>query len=54
MPKELDYQNDKVKFPGNYVRMDSCIIEIPKPFAIPEKLKNLPGKLIYFSLGDIN
>lgn len=52
-PKELDYVSDTIKLPGNFVRIDSAIVDIPSPFTMPEKLKNKPGKLIYFSLGSM-
>lgn len=52
-PAELSYETDEVKMPGRWVRTESVVIELPKPFQIPSKLANLPGKLIYFSLGSM-
>lgn len=53
-PKELDYTEDGIVLPGKWLRIDSPIFKpYPTPFEVPEKLKNLPGKLIYFSLGTV-
>lgn len=52
-PKELDYQTETVRMPGHWVRCDSAITDSPDPFQVPDKLKNLPGALIYFSLGSM-
>ena len=40
--------------PGNFCRIDSAVTEMPQPFAVPEKLRNQSGKLIYFSLGSMS
>ena len=48
-PKELDYE----KMNGNWVRIDSSVVDTPDPIPIPKKLEGLPGKLIYFSLGSM-
>ena len=55
-PKELDYQEEEDrKLPGNWLRIETPVTKpYPKPFPVPEKLKNLPGKLIYFSLGSMS
>ena len=53
-PAELDYVTDVVKMPGNWVRLESSVDNTPEPFQIPKKLKNLAGKLIYFSLGSMS
>jgi hypothetical protein len=55
-PKELDYQEENdIKLPGNWVRIESPVTEpFSDPFPVPDNLKNLPGKLIYFSLGKYN
>lgn len=47
-PRELDYD---VELPGKWLKMSSSIFETPKPMEIPEKLRNLPGKIIYVNLG---
>ena len=50
LPKELDYE----KMDGNWLRIDSAVVDTPEPFKIPAKLEGLPGKLIYFSLGSMS
>uniref|UniRef100_A0AAN0N7Z6 UDP-glycosyltransferase n=1 Tax=Polyphagotarsonemus latus TaxID=1204166 RepID=A0AAN0N7Z6_9ACAR len=51
-PKFLDYENENIKYPGPWFRIQSSIIKpIPDPY--PVILKDLPGKLIYFSLGSM-
>lgn len=52
-PEELNYETDVVKMPGRWVRTESAVTDTPDPFPIPKKLENLPGKLIYFSLGSM-
>ena len=52
-PLELDY-TDLRPNPPNWVRMDTFMIKSNEKFVIPEKLKNLSGKLIYFSLGSVS
>lgn len=52
-PAELDYVTEEVKMPGRWVRAESAVTDSPDPFPIPKKLENLPGKLIYFSLGSM-
>lgn len=47
-PEPLDY---KIEFPGKWLQLHSVISELPKPLEIPNKLQNLPGKLIYIHLG---
>lgn len=49
-PKELDYfEEADRKAPGNWLRIETPVIKpYPTPFPVPEKLKKLPGKLIYF------
>ena len=49
-PLELDY-TDLRPNPPNWVRINTIMIKPKEEFVVPEKLKNLPGKLIYFSLG---
>ena len=39
---------------GNWLRIDSAVIDAPDPCPIPKKLEGLPGKLIYFSLGSMS
>lgn len=49
LPKELEYE----RMDGNWVRIDSTVVDTPEPFPVPKKLESLPGKLIYFSLGSM-
>ena len=53
-PEELDY-TDVRPIPPNWYRLDTFIKEEDKEddFQIPEKIKDKPGKLIYFSLGSM-
>ncbi|XP_053207658.1 LOW QUALITY PROTEIN: UDP-glucuronosyltransferase 2A1-like [Panonychus citri] len=51
-PADIDYVECGLKRPG-WHRID-CYVRSPdedSPFELPEKLKDKPGKLIYFSLG---
>jgi UDP:flavonoid glycosyltransferase YjiC (YdhE family) len=47
-PEALDYD---VQFPGKWLKLRSAIYDPPRPIEIPDKLRNLPGKLIYINLG---
>ena len=52
-PRELDY-TDIRPLPHNWVQFDNFKRnESNQDFQIPEKLKDKPGKLIYFSLGSM-
>lgn len=51
-PKELDYE-DLCPKPAKWHRFDHFLRSTDETFEVPEKLKNLPGKLIYFSLGSL-
>ncbi|NP_001310091.1 sterol 3-beta-glucosyltransferase-like [Tetranychus urticae] len=54
-PELLDYHEVGPIRSDKWVRLD-CAIRKPdnvEPFIIPESLKSLPGKLIYFSLGSL-
>ena len=51
-PLEIDY-TDLRPNPPNWLRMDTFMIKPNQEFIVPEKLKNLPGKLIFFSLGSV-
>uniref|UniRef100_A0AAN0LH83 UDP-glycosyltransferase n=1 Tax=Polyphagotarsonemus latus TaxID=1204166 RepID=A0AAN0LH83_9ACAR len=52
-PKEIDYNPNLVKLPGKWLKLDSAICNpLPEPIVIPEKLKNLPGKLVYVDFGN--
>uniref|UniRef100_A0AAN0LM61 UDP-glycosyltransferase n=1 Tax=Polyphagotarsonemus latus TaxID=1204166 RepID=A0AAN0LM61_9ACAR len=54
-PKELDYFDDKIRENYNLLRVDSPIMfsKLPPPFQLPEDFLNLPGKIIYVSLGSL-
>ena len=52
-PLELDYTDIRPN-PPNWTRIDTFMIKPKEEFIVPEKLKNLPGKLIYFSLGSVS
>ena len=52
-PSELDY-TDLRPNPPKWVRVDTFMIKPTEEFQIPEKLKDKPGKLIYFSLGSLS
>lgn len=49
-PEEIDYHFDRPN-PPKWHRIDSFANHTEKLFKVPEKLKNLPGKLIYLSMG---
>ncbi|NP_001310029.1 uncharacterized UDP-glucosyltransferase YdhE-like [Tetranychus urticae] len=54
-PELLDYHEIGPIKSDKWIRLD-CAIREPdnvEPFVIPESLKHLPGKLIYFSLGSL-
>lgn len=51
-PKELDYTMHRQN-PPNWYQFDGFVRESNEKFEIPEKLKNGPGKLIYFSMGTV-
>uniref|UniRef100_T1KQH4 UDP-glycosyltransferase n=1 Tax=Tetranychus urticae TaxID=32264 RepID=T1KQH4_TETUR len=54
-PELLDYHEIGPIRSDKWIRLD-CAIREPdnvEPFIIPESLKHLPGKLIYFSLGSL-
>uniref|UniRef100_A0AAN0LVX7 UDP-glycosyltransferase n=1 Tax=Polyphagotarsonemus latus TaxID=1204166 RepID=A0AAN0LVX7_9ACAR len=54
-PKELDYYNDEIKNEFNLIQVDSPVVSsrIPLPYQLPEEFLNLPGKIIYVSLGTL-
>uniref|UniRef100_A0AAN0LHH8 UDP-glycosyltransferase n=1 Tax=Polyphagotarsonemus latus TaxID=1204166 RepID=A0AAN0LHH8_9ACAR len=54
-PKELDYFNDDLKKEYKLLQVDSPVVssKIPLPFELPKKFSELPGKIIYVSLGSI-
>ena len=54
-PKDLDYSEQPgVTLPDNWLRIETPVLPpFPPPYRVPEKLKNKPGKLIYFSLGSM-
>ena len=52
-PLELDY-TDLRPNPPKWVRVGTFMIKPKEEFQIPEKLKDKPGKLIYFSLGSLS
>lgn len=49
-PQEIDYFS-KIKVPANFYRFDTLMRHEARDFAVPDKLRHLPGKLVYFSLG---
>lgn len=49
-PAELDY-TDIVDLPDRFHRFDTLMLKTEDSFEIPAKLRDLAGKLIYFSLG---
>ncbi|XP_074599741.1 NDP-glycosyltransferase YjiC-like [Brevipalpus obovatus] len=52
-PQDLDYHEFEPR-EAKWNRVDACVREPDSSrFEIPEKLKNLPGKLIYFSMGSL-
>lgn len=51
-PKELDYE-DLAPRPDKWYQFDTLVRSTKDTFEIPEKLRKLPGKLIYFSLGSV-
>ena len=53
IPKELDY-SDLAPIPDKFYRIDALVRENEvEEFQLPEKLRNKPGKLIFFSLGSL-
>ena len=52
-PLELDY-TDLRPNPPKFVRLDTLMIKSNEKFEIPEKLKNKPRKLIFFSMGSLS
>ena len=49
-PEELDYK-ELHPLPKNWVRVENFVRVEPNRFEVPDKLKNKPGKLIFFSMG---
>jgi MGT family glycosyltransferase len=51
-PKELDYN---VPLPGRWLQLESAIAPTQKVanFALPDHFNQLPGRLIYFSMGSL-
>uniref|UniRef100_A0AAN0LIZ6 UDP-glycosyltransferase n=1 Tax=Polyphagotarsonemus latus TaxID=1204166 RepID=A0AAN0LIZ6_9ACAR len=54
-PKELDYFGDEIRQKYNLIQVDCPIVpsKIPTPFELPETFNEIPGKIIYVSLGSI-
>uniref|UniRef100_A0AAN0LHV3 UDP-glycosyltransferase n=1 Tax=Polyphagotarsonemus latus TaxID=1204166 RepID=A0AAN0LHV3_9ACAR len=54
-PKELDYFNDELKTDYKLLQVDSPIVlsRIPPPFDFSKEFAELPGKIIYVSLGSV-
>ena len=51
-PEELDYTEFRPN-PPNWHRFETFIRSSNEVFEIPKKLKDLPGRLVYFSMGSI-
>jgi hypothetical protein len=53
--KSIDIFNCRPKLPGNWIRMDSTIskLEPVVEFPLPDKLVDLSGELIFFSMGSL-
>lgn len=54
-PLELDYFNDQIREENKLLQIDSALFpsRIPAPYQLPEDFKNLPGKIVYVSLGSL-
>ncbi|NP_001310062.1 uncharacterized UDP-glucosyltransferase YjiC-like [Tetranychus urticae] len=52
-PSCLDYDSDLGHPPSNWVRMDMCIRQSQSEFQLPDCLNQMPGKLIYLSMGSL-
>lgn len=54
-PSELNYYDEEIQRKYNLWQIDCPLIpnRIPKPFDLPEDFKNLPGKIVYLSLGSL-
>ena len=51
-PEVIDY-TDARPMPGRWERLDSSVRATDAPFAVPDQLRDLPGSLIYLSLGSL-
>jgi len=51
-PKELDYTDFRPN-PPNWYHFETLVRSSNEHFEIPVALRNLPGRLIYFSMGSI-
>uniref|UniRef100_A0AAN0LJ20 UDP-glycosyltransferase n=1 Tax=Polyphagotarsonemus latus TaxID=1204166 RepID=A0AAN0LJ20_9ACAR len=54
-PKELDYFDDTFREKNKLLQVDSPVVpyRIPPPYKLPDEFANLPGKIIYVSLGSL-
>jgi len=54
-PKEVDYFDDEMKQRYKLWQIDTPLYpqRIPKPYELPKEFKELPGKIIYVSLGSL-
>lgn len=54
-PSELDYYPEELKQKYKLWQVDGPLIpsRIPKPYALPKEFLDLPGKIIYISLGSV-
>jgi UDP:flavonoid glycosyltransferase YjiC (YdhE family) len=52
-PKEIDLYNENLPAKPNWFPFDSLIRETQEEFVLPQNFANLPGKLIYLSMGTI-
>ena len=54
-PEEIDYFSDEIKEKFKLWPIDSAVTKerMPKPYEMPQEFKELPGKIVYVSLGSL-
>lgn len=42
-PADVDYFDERTRLDGRWIRVESCLRELPKPYELPAEFAKLPG-----------